>query len=422
MNANVSKTDAPSRTDGSVPLRLGILTFHSQLNYGGVLQAFALQEALREMGEDAIVMDKWLDSQNWFLLGQLCNLTPITCLKMAMAELMGCDKIAELKRRKRTVAFLREHFRLSPYHFCAWEELRDKELGLDCLVVGSDQVWRCEWREDPRPFLLEGVPSIKAISYAASFGMTEIPQKWQETYRAGFARFSAISVRERSGVGMVRTLGFEATEVLDPTQLVPAVQWRALIPEHRRPRKPVLACYFVNVDLFKVWDDLEAFARKMGCEVHVLFSFHPFDVPRSRREAFVHLRQTLRRVGSPVHLHCGDGPLEFLKTIDDAEWVLGDSFHGLMFASLFDKNVRVLPPPGQRGDAREGIFARILDFADAYVKGPLIAESVAEALASFERGERVTFDEVALEADRERSRTWLRQALDGVRRELAESR
>lgn len=422
MQADVLKTDAPPRTDGAAPLRLGILTFHSQLNYGGVLQAFALQEALREMGENAIVVDKWLDPTNWFLLGQLCNLTPITCLKMAMAELMGCDKIAELRRRKRTMAFLREHLRLSPYHFITWEEMRGKVLGLDCLVVGSDQVWRCEWRESPRPFLLEGAPPIKAISYAASFGMTEIPQKWNETYRAGLARFSAISVRERSGVGMVRALGFEATEVLDPTQLVPVSRWRALIPPQRRPRKPVLACYFVNVDLFKVWDDLEAFARKMGCEVHVLFSFHPFDVPRSRLEAFAHLRHTLRRVGSPVRLHCGDGPIEFLEAIDGAEWVLGDSFHGLMFASLFGKNVRLLPPPGQRGDSREGIFARILDFADAYAKGPLVAESVAEALASFERGERVIFDEVALEADRERSRTWLRQALDGVRREIVEGR
>ncbi len=419
MKADVSQADAPPRTDGLAPLRLGILTFHSQLNYGGVLQAFALQKVLRDFGEDVIVVDKWLTPENWPLLGQLCNLTPATCLKMAMAELMGCDKIAELRRRKRTMSFLREHFRLSPYHFFAWEEMCGKDLGLDCLVVGSDQVWRCGWSS---AFLLEGAPPIKAISYAASFGMTEILQKWQETYRAGLARFSAISVRERSGVDMVKELGFDAAEVLDPTQLISVSQWRALIPPRRCPRKQVLACYLVNVDLFEIWDDLEAFARKMGCEVHVLFSFHPFDVPRSRREAFIHLRRTLRRLGSPVHLHCGDGPLEFLKTIDDAEWVLGDSFHGLMFASLFGKNVRVLPPPGQRGDAREGIFARIQDFADAYAKGPLVAENVAEALASFERGERVTFDEVALEADRERSRAWLRQALDGVRRDLSEGR
>lgn len=422
MQAKPPQEDAPPRVRKGPPLRLGILTFHSQLNYGGVLQALALQETLRDMGEEAMVVDKWSDSKNWFLLGQLSHLTPATCLRMAVAELLRCDKIAELRRRKRTCAFLREHFRLSPYHFCAWEEMRGKDLGVDCLVVGSDQIWRCEWREDPRPFLLEDAPPIKAISYAASFGMTEIPMPWQETYRAGLGRFSAISVRERSGVGIVHALGFEATEVLDPTQLIPAARWRALIPPHKRASKPILACYFVNVDPFQVWDDLEAFARRMGCEVHVMFSFHPFDVPRSRQEALGHLRRSVRRIGSPVRLYCDAGPLEFLAAIDDASWVLGDSFHGLMFASLFGKNVRVLPPPGQRGDKREGIFARILDFADAYAKGPLIAETVAEALASFERGERVTFDEVALEADRERSRTWLRQALDGVRREIAESR
>ena len=53
------------------------------------------------------------------------------------------------------------------------------------------------------------------------------------------------------------------------------------------------------------------------------------------------------------------------------------------------------------------------------MRGPLFAGNVGEALESFARGERVTFDEAALEADRTRSRAWLRAALDRVRGEPA---
>ena len=65
------------------------------------------------------------------------------------------------------------------------------------------------------------------------------------------------------------------------------------------------------------------------------------------------------------------------------------------------------------------MFERFTDFQAKYVQGPLFADDVGDALASLERGETISYDEAALAADRERSLTWLREALAKAKAEVA---
>ena len=122
-------------------MRVGILTFHSQLNYGGVLQAYALQETLRGLGHDVIVLDRWLDPENRALTLGRDRMGFWGWTKLLLRSILGGDEIAKGVRVKRTRRFLRESMHLSEYSFYSWKDV-PSDLGVDVIVVGSDQVWR----------------------------------------------------------------------------------------------------------------------------------------------------------------------------------------------------------------------------------------------------------------------------------------
>lgn len=399
--------------------RLGILTLHSQINYGGVLQAFALYRTLLAMGYDVRVVDRWVVEDNKLLMGLFVPHAKHPWSRLIRLSLLGCGLWADERRRRATRRFLREHLALTPYHFFAWEEMRGKDVGVDCLVVGSDQVWNGDWG-DPRPYLLEGAPAdLKAIAYAASFGMTAIPAKWMAAFREGFKRFSAIGVRELNGVTLARSAGAEATYVLDPTQLLPAEAWRTTLGLRppRSGRKPVLVCYFMRTYLDSWLTDcsplLRRFAKQQGCRVVVFLNGSASYVGAKIAVRERYLKKALRFAWAArgIEVRRTAGPAEFVQAFNEATWVLSDSFHALMFASIFGAESRILRP--ERAE-RVKMFSRFEGFAEKYVHGPLFADGVAAALDSLADGPRVTYDEAALEADRERSRAWLRDALNRV--------
>ena len=120
-------------------MKVGILTFHSQLNYGGVLQCWALQTALEKLGHEVKVIDRWLDARNATLLGDKpANLKQFILL---IFEIVSMNWYFAIKRRRRkTTRFISTQLNLTDYHFFKWLEA-PKDLGVDVLVVGSDQVW-----------------------------------------------------------------------------------------------------------------------------------------------------------------------------------------------------------------------------------------------------------------------------------------
>lgn len=406
---------------GRGPFRLGILTFHSQVNYGGVLQAFALYQVLLTMGYDACIVDRWMESDNVRLQGLFVPHAKGAGFRLIRLSLLGCGLWADERRRRATRRFLRKHLILTPYHFFAWEEMHDKELGVDCLVIGSDQVWNAVWN-NPCPYLLEGAPiTPKAIAYAASFGMTAIPEEWMDTFRKGFKRFAAISVREQDAVALARSAEAEATYVLDPTQLLSAEMWHTILGL-RTPslgKKPVLVCYFMRsyLDpwLMKYLPLLRRFAKCQRCRVVVfLDGSGTFTSTRVALQKLYPLKALYFALATRgIEVRRAAGPREFVQAFSEATWLVSDSFHALMFASIFGVEARILRP--ERAE-RVKAFSRLTSFAEKYVKGPLFADGLEAALDSIAAGPRVTYDEEALAADRERSRAWLRDALERARR------
>ena len=251
-------------------MKIGILTFHSQLNYGGVLQCWALQEALTrllnekckmENGKcEVVVVDHWLDETNSRLEQGYDRMGWMSWVKFWMRAMLGLGGDQHWLRTKRTKKFVRGKLNLTPYHFNSWEEISgSKKLewekgGLDLLVVGSDQVWNPNWAHT-RFYLCEDAGDVARISYAASIGVKSLSRgdreigredfchkehkehkekaewpSWKgedvvEGYRKALSGFKAISCREEEACEIVRGLGFEATHVVDPTLLLTKEEW-----------------------------------------------------------------------------------------------------------------------------------------------------------------------------------------------------
>lgn len=366
-------------------MKIGILTFHAHLNYGGVLQCLALQRVLENLGHAVIIVDKWMDMDNFVLERNYNNILSRAFIKSCIRSLLGLGDFRQWLRVRRTKKFIHEHLKLSSYHFVDWKDA-PTELGFDLLVVGSDQVWHCGDWGNPAEYLLDGAPQIRAISYAASFGMTEIPDSFVDLYLRGLSRFSAISCREHEGVAICRRLGFDATHVVDPTLLA----WSKCADVKAKEDKPnELVCYFLSEKLENHIYELRDFAQKAKCKVRVfLIDAWLSAVPLNVSGVVDIFKKWRYRFCSDIKIMDSAGPQEFFYAFRTAKWVVSDSFHALMFSICNGCNARIIRP---KTEFRIKMFSRIEEFAQ-HTKGRLIVDSVSSALDSFARGEKVEYD------------------------------
>lgn len=402
-------------------MKIGILTFHSQLNYGGVLQCWALQTALERLGHEVVVVDRRLDDWREIHDTVYDRMGFQQWTKFWIRSLLGLGDLNPWFRVWRTKKFIRRHLHLSPYHFVDWKDA-PQHLGIDLLVVGSDQVWHCGDWGDPRVYLLDGAPPIHAIAYAASFGMTEIPHYIgsrlpeigaEPLYKSGLAKFQAISCRESEGVELCRKLGFESTHVADPTLLVDADKWHDLASagKTRQRKGKRLVCYFLSEDLNTARPLLETFAEQNHFDVDVFVkpgAFFRLPTPSSWKNAKQWMKGLRAKWFGRMKVRGNSGPLEFLSALSVADWVVSDSFHALMFSIIFNKNVRLIKPMQEN---RRKMFARIEEFV-SYMNGPVVVESLTSALQSICRGEVVSCDADWLERRKVESFAFLQYNLN----------
>ena len=392
-------------------MRLGILTLHSQTNYGGVLQAYALQEILKRLGHDVVVIDRWMDECNSTLRGITSSRSVVGWAKFLARASLGFGDLADYVRHLRTVKMLPTLLRLSHYSFHHWIDAPE-QLDIDAIVVGSDQVWNPLIQGDELPYLLEGAPTIPAIAYAASFGTHTLPKKLTSRYRDGMAKFNAISVREKEGVDIVNSLGLSAAHVLDPTLLVQPSAWNRFIKESPKPSHRKLVCYLIQDPLGFVVNDMKHFAKQQDCDVEIFFG-GPCQLMPSSIIALAKISTGAVRslLAGRVHTHFTATPNEFLDEISHADWVLTDSFHALMFSAIFKRNVRVLKPRNGRGTSD---FVRLEEFVNKLASPKVLCSDYSEAFASFVTDAPSLFDESRINEQRSFSMKWLKDALSQV--------
>ncbi len=371
-------------------MKIGILTFHSQLNYGGVLQCWALQTALEKLGYQVVVINRWWDVGNRRLLGDFPRYTLRKWLSFFHRCLRSRNgEFGVLIRRIRTFRFIKSRLHLTKYSFHNWNDAPE-DLGVDAIVVGSDQVWRKSQYDDPAPYLLPFRNDVSKFAYAASFGMKGIEKPDLAFYKEALKRFSSISVREKEGMQICRGMGIDCSHVVDPTILLSREQWQSAFGMARR-RTRKLVVYFLSYKMQDMVMDLSEFAREYDAHVEM------FGIENARVKLVDNARISFRSDA---------GPVEFLRGIAESEMVVTDSFHGLVLSMIFGCNVRVLRPTDTN---RRSMFSRIEEFCDSFIRGVPLADSLQDALASFINGRQVAYDYHGIDVSRMTSIEWIKE-------------
>ncbi len=306
-------------------MRIGILTLSLHTNYGGILQAYALQTVLERMGHEVHVIEKKRRP-----LSIPIQKMPFCYGKRIVKNIIGrkCPIFYEQKYnreqliiRQNTDKFIKKYI-----HIAEYDDFSDiKESEYDAIVVGSDQVWR------PKYFGLNQIENaylkfaegwnIKRIAYAASFGTDEWEYTPKQTEECGrlLRMFDVVSVREDSGVDLCkRYFGVEAQHVLDPTMLLDKDDYIKLFKAANTPKsKGNLLCYILDEN-----EEKTALVKRIADEKGLI----PFNVKSISDD-----------INSPLSERIQPPLEQWLRGFYDADFVITDSFHACVFSIIFNK-------------------------------------------------------------------------------------
>lgn len=304
-------------------MRIGIFTLALHTNYGGILQAFALQTVLERMGHEVIVFNKHLPAPKASLF---------IIIKRLMLKIFGRDVVVfEEKKKTREAPIVNKtvcEFRTKYINEVFIDELSEiKKYSIDCIIVGSDQIWRSkyfkeQWSEHIENAFLSFTKDwhLKRISYAASFGVDEWTFDTQETEKilSAIKMFDAISVREESGIKLLKQKNIESTVVLDPTLLLTQEDYLKLILNAQIPKsKGNMLVYLLDPNKSQ---------KQLIKSIENDTSLTPFFVNNNGLSAT-----------APVENRVLPAVESWLRGFYDAECVITDSFHACVFSIIFNK-------------------------------------------------------------------------------------
>lgn len=305
-------------------------------NYGGLLQAYALQQILKGMGHDVVTdrlgvvrkLPLWNRALRFLYHAvQFCILKNYRYYPYRYL-FVSFDKESKAKRSIsiNTERFVNTHIDTIDLLTRSNESVIDAVRQFDAIVVGSDQVWRATMSDIPTYFLsFTKAINVKRIAYAASFGtddLNEYSKMDMKIASESIKLFDAVSVREKSGVHLCRDyFKMDAVHVLDPTMLLSKDDYLKLIEEEDKP-----------------------------CSENILLTY-VLDRTQEKNDI-------IQRVGEALHLtSCENGAVKYFSNVvesnvseciypsvsrwvagfRDAQFVVTDSFHGTVFSIIFNK-------------------------------------------------------------------------------------
>ena len=372
-------------------MRICILTQPLKVNYGGILQAYALQATLRKLGHQAWTEDRLEDSAT-------LNRSLYLRMKNFFYFLIKSGKFVFTNSagyRPTTHQFIKSHIRLTAISQSHTKEMFS-QYGFEAYIVGSDQVWRPLYSPFLFNYFLDFTKddNVKRIAYAASFGSDEWEFTPEETaYCASLLKkFNAVSVREKTAVQLCKThLGVDAIQTLDPTLLLTKEDYLSLIPKKsiRNCPKYCMAYFLdVNTDKYNIIRDISEHLQCKGKTITI----SPTPPPKAWDFIKNHYYLSVEN---------------WLNQFNQASFVITDSFHGCVFALLFNKPFVAIDSK-RRGSARFQSILGLFDLQDRLINSyddflrkktelltPIDYNHVNAVLA-IKRAESISFLECAL--------------------------
>ena len=328
-------------------MKIGILSIYLHTNYGGILQAYALQTYLKEMGHEAIIIDggNYVNHSSVGDCFRIIHWLLVETKKGHWPNLHKCPLFNNHNLKR----FIIQNMNLMKQH-----NIKDiKSENFDAIIVGSDQVWRkYSHIKDMAYYYLDFTSDwpIKRISYAASFGNDEWLYNVDETIRCSnmLNKFSGISVREFEGQSLCKKyLHAEAEVVIDPTLLLPKEHYLNFCHDCKSCSHNFLT-YILDKDdnKHKSLRILEGILEQKAYEINRVNMF-----------------------GQKPSIE------SWLACFKTAEFVFTDSFHGCVFSIIFNKPFIVYSNP-IRGTSRFKTLLNLLDLQERMVSNPTEIDAV----------------------------------------------
>ena len=315
--------------------RVGICACYDTKNYGSMLQAFATQYVIDKLGYDSefIVYKKKITPYFVFKqIPRLFNMNLMADKKMYVVKkihLFMNPRIRHLVnyRNEEFARFKKQYYKKMSTEICGYESLKQHAYIYSSILVGSDQLWTPGGLASGFYNLMFVPNSINKISYATSFGVSNIPKSQHRATKEYLSRINNLSVREIRGAEIVYELtGKTAKVVADPTILLSREEWNNIIPNRDIVGEKYIFCYFLgkNISHRKIAEELRSQTGYIIVTTPFLDNYCKEDLVFGDKQLF------------------NVGPDDFVNLIRNAEYVLTDSFHGTIFSLINHKKFIVL--------------------------------------------------------------------------------
>ena len=290
---------------------VGLITLHRWYNYGSMLQSYAGNQLLNELGYDC----------------ELIDYTPPKIDNHRSYKLYNNDERwndlrekykTEIIDRKRNFEQFMNLYKCSKAIYRSDEELKENPPYYDAYVTGSDQIWNVNMRIASRSYFLHFTSSPMKFAFSTSIGRCKEDKLLE--YKSLIQEYRKIYMREEEGSRLIQHMCPEVAvgEMIDPTLILKKETWNSIIPSERLISRKYIACY-ATLD-----DELDAMMPILK------------ELQEKTKKTIVLFGMILPREEDGIINIVEAGPLEFIRLIRDAEMVITHSFHGTAFALNFN--------------------------------------------------------------------------------------
>ena len=260
----------------------------------------------------------------------------------------------------------------------------------DLFITGSDQVWNVHQTVKPFNFLSFSPPK-KRIALAASFGISIVPRYNEKRLRKMLNGFNYISVREETGIGIVKKYSMaKVCRIADPTIIFNADEWRTFAKDAKIPQKNYIFVHFLNEPNQTAIESINWLSEQWNLDVIALGYNY----------------EVLKNVKRFVYMD--GGPWEYVSYIDNAEYILTDSFHSTLFSINFNKRFFTF----HRQYSVSTQASRITDLLNRFNMKNRLIENV-DALKKIYLANQPENSRVILEKERAIIRDYIQKSISG---------
>lgn len=311
--------------------KIGIITFHNSYNCGSMLESYAIQKYIENLGEDVKIINFSNKGQRqlysiWHKNNSIKNIIRNILLIPAYRRIKYNNNMYE--------TFKIKNFNLTE-EYNNIDQLSDKDF--DIVIAGSDQIWNITISDADDAYFLPWVKKAKKVAYAPSFGSKNI-LKYSENpkkYANFISDFDALSVREKNGKKWIKDLTNIDVEILiDPTLLLESKDYDEIMDKGIKLNKKFIFFYSPDFDI-DICRFVRKIARKYKLEV-ITWSTKPY------------FKKLIKRFGFKLPEY--ENPSMYLSLMKNAELILTTSFHGTIFSSIYRKKFFTIKNGGMYGD------------------------------------------------------------------------